>query len=216
MKQLPEYKKQQYIIDSWLINIDNIYDKKQADAILFFIKKYIGFSRWIWHKEFVSVLDVYSELVLLFAEQKIINYDTDFVIKKICSLIYKMWVDYYKSKPILFQKVSRHQKKYSLEYKKDTRKNMGNWYVKHLFGKTHKAQEVTVEMIEQKREHIIRFRNGLEGKICGSGITFTKQEDDILKFGYSTKTQRQLSVDLGRSIKSIEKRLARLGIKKQK
>lgn len=205
-----------FMASKWnvLAEINDFTNVYQYKVLVRYVNHRIKYSSWIWEKDFATAEDILSELFLWFDKNKITNYDSHFLVKQIWLTISRIWKEYWQNTPKIKNVTEKHLKKYRLSFRKEGREKLAPWYVRHLLERKHPTKEITKEMMSKKREELFLIRSGEGSKNTGKGKTFTTYEDEYLRREYSYKSQSQLAKELNRSIKSVEKRLSRLGIKK--
>lgn len=134
-------------------NITDIKDQNSFDRLLHYVKLRMYFCSYIY-LEFASPGEIMSEVFLYLHDNKIKDYDADFIIKIINRTISRMWGQYRKEHPNLLRDFLARQK----DAKKRRIINISTLYLVDLIKSTKAGANMTRKEIRNNKELLDKYK----------------------------------------------------------
>lgn len=212
----PNYKSTKHVVknDEYHVSgIDDISNKEQYNKLVLYCRQRIFILRFIYVKTFATPQDILAEVFIRMADEGVFNYNADQVIYFINRTIFDMWESFCLNNPKIRNRYLKWKRKYNIEFKKYARQYLTEYYIKTLLqqlGHTQEEMKSNPDLVKNKRQEIIDRRNGTGRVVTKEGVMWNKEEDKFLEENYGRISQGIMARQLGRTVKSVEKRLARL------
>lgn len=154
-------KQEPYYTNPFIVkDIDNISDVRQYNVLLRYARYYINvYCKWIFIK-IMQPEEVLTETFIRFSDEGVKEYNAELVVKAIQKTVGKMWYEYTKFNPGLYNQYQEKNK----HFKKERRRKLTDSYVVERISLSKKYTHLNRNDIMDNKELIKKYRIEIQKK----------------------------------------------------